>query len=43
MVGQEKFLITTQVGMVLRWTHKDKILILQKSWANIDKQKFIMG
>ena len=32
-----------QVGMALRWNQKDKILILQQSWAGIERQTCIMG
>ena len=43
MGGQERFIIITQVGMALEWTQKDKILILQQSWYEIERQTCIMG
>ena len=36
--GQGMFWITKQLGLVLTWTQKNKILISQQSWSDMKRQ-----
>ena len=40
--GRYRFWTTTQLGLVLKLTHKYTIMILQKRWAGIDRQTYKM-
>ena len=41
--GHERFVTITQVVLTLRWNHKYASLILQQSWAEIERQTWIRG